>query len=89
MYAKICFGSIGTLGIKFSIVLLTFGYCCVYLKVFGEIFKSLVELFIVPTDKIYFHPTFYMIIIFFVLLPLMFKEDISSLRVIIYSINSY
>lgn len=93
MYAKICFGSIGTFFMKFSIILIGFGNCCVYLKIFGGIFQSLVNLFVVPSDKFYFHPTFYMLIIFFALMPLMFKEDISDLRVILSIIifirNSY
>lgn len=89
MYAKLCFGSFGTFIIKCSIVAMTFGFCCVYLKVFGGIFKSLIELFVVPNDSIYFKQSFYMIIIFFVLMPLMFKEDISSLRVSLYYLFSF
>lgn len=81
MYAKICFGSIGTFTSKASVVALTFLMCCFYLKVFGGIFKSLIDLFITPDDSFYFQQTFYVILVFIIVIPLMFKEDITQLRV--------
>lgn len=84
MYAKICYGSLGTFTMKTSVVALTFLMGCLFLKVFGGIFQTLVELFVTPNNSFYFHPTFYILVVFFVMMPLMFKEDITELRVRIF-----
>jgi amino acid permease len=83
MYAKLSFGAYGTFLMKFVIVMRTFGGSCVFLRVFGDVFHSLVSFFLpetLPKDSIYLSKNFYVIFIFFVLMPLIFKEDISALK---------
>jgi amino acid permease len=83
MYAKLCFGTFGTFFIKFAIVMLTFGGSCIFLRIFGDVFYSLVSLLLpenLPKDSFYLSKNFYVIVIFFVIMPLMFKEDITALK---------
>ena len=80
MYAKLTFGSFGTFMMKFAIVMLTFGCSCIYLRIFGDVCQSLVTLFLEKSDKFYFQNNFYVIVVFFVLMPLMFKDDIAALK---------
>lgn len=80
MYAKLSFGSFGTFLMKSAIVMLTFGCCCIYLRIFGDVSQSLVTMFMEKSDKFYFQNNFYVLVVFFVLMPLMFKDDIAALK---------
>jgi len=80
IYSKFVFGKKGYLTIKFSIILTMFLICIIYLKIFGNILKTLVLLFFRDNGKFYFKENFFLILIALALLPLMFKKDISALR---------
>lgn len=66
MYGKIFFGSIEAFTTKASFVLLTLLLCCLDLRVFGGIFKSLVEIFIFPKDSYYFYQKLFIFFGFYI-----------------------
>ena len=80
IYSKFVFGKKGYLIMKFSIILTMFLLCIIYLKIFGNILKTLVLLFFKDNGKFYFKENFFLILVALILLPLMFKKDISALR---------
>lgn len=80
MYSKICLGRFGTIIMKLSIVLMTFGMCCVFLKVFGSILQMIIFTFLQEGKQFYCQQNFYTLIIFFLLFPLMLMNDLSSLK---------
>ena len=80
IYSKFVFGKKGYLMIKFSIILTMFLICIIYLKIFGNVLKTLVLLFFKDNGKFYFKENFFLILIAITLMPLMFKKDISALR---------
>ncbi|MCQ2819561.1 MAG: amino acid transporter [archaeon] len=79
-YSKAAMGSFGTVMMKLSITILSFFTCCVYLKFFGKIVYMLVTVFLGKGEGFFYTEPFYIIIVFFVIMPLMFKKDLSSLK---------
>ncbi|MCQ2818560.1 MAG: amino acid transporter [archaeon] len=80
MFARLCFGMTGTILMKIFIIVKSLGGCCVYLRTFGGVCGQIVSSFIQTDDSFYFQETFYVILIFLVLAPLMFMNDISGLK---------
>ena len=80
IYSKLVLGKKGYLIIKIAIIFTMFLLCIIYLKIFANVFKTLILLFFKDNGKFYFKENFFLIIIAIILLPLMFKKDISALR---------
>lgn len=81
MYAKICYGKMGSIFIKFLIMAESFGCCCAHLKIFGETILSIIKLFFNFNLYILLHEKFYSILVFIFLCPFVIKKEISSLKV--------
>lgn len=79
-YSKAAMGSFGTIMTKVAISLLSFCTCCVYLKSFGNIVYMLMSIFIKQGEGFFYTKSFYIILVFFVIMPLMFKKDLSALK---------
>ena len=80
MYAKLSFGTVGTIGMKLCIITKCLGTCCVLLRTFGGVCGEIVSSVLVADDSFYFQQNFYCLVIFLVLAPLMFMDDISGLK---------
>lgn len=83
MYAKLCFGQFGSILMKLMIMGESFGCCCAYLQVFGELINKLITLFPIFDDNshpIFKKDKFYSGIIFVIILPLVFLDNISALQ---------
>lgn len=83
MYAKICYGTMGSIFIKFIIMVEAFGCCCVHLQLLGEIILSIIEMFFNFKNGIFLNEKFYSILVFIFLCPFIVKKEISSYKVII------
>ena len=82
IYAKITLGNKGTLLLKLCLILSTFGSCCYYFKIFGELLYSLLNIFIKNINKYWFLQPKILIIGFWVCIsPLAFKKNISELTI--------
>lgn len=79
-YSRLSMGTFGSVMIKAAISLLSFCTCCVYLKFFGNTIYMLVTLFIEQKEGFLYTKNFYIILVFFVIMPLMFKRDLSALK---------
>ena len=79
VYSKLSFGTSGTVIIMITMICNCFFVCCIYFKLFGNIVRTLLLIFIPDKGQIYLKEEFLLIVIFFILLPLMFKKDISAL----------
>ena len=79
VYSKLSFGTSGTVIIMITMICNCFFVCCIYFKLFGNIVRTLLLIFIQDKGQIYLKEEFLLIVIFFILLPLMFKKDISAL----------
>ena len=78
VYAKLSFGSSGTFFMKITIMTLCFFTCCIFLKIFSDVFRNILLLFF--NNNSFLKGNYLMIFIFFLLSPLMFKKDITSLQ---------
>ena len=82
IYAKITLGNKGTLLLKLCLILTTFGSCCYYFKIFGELLFSLLNIFIKNINEIwYLQPKYLIIAFWFCIMPLAFKKNISELTI--------
>ena len=82
IYAKITLGNKGTLLLKLCLILSTFGSCCYYFKIFGELLYSLLNIFIKNINNYWFLQPKILIIGFWVCIsPLAFKKNISELTI--------
>ena len=82
IYAKITLGNKGTLLLKLCLILSTFGSCCYYFKIFGELLYSLLNIFIKNVNELWFLQPKILIIGFWVCIsPLAFKKNISELTI--------
>ena len=79
VYSKLSFGTSGTVIMMLTMICNCFFVCCIYFKLFGNILRTLLLIFIQDKGQIYLKEEFLLIVIFFILLPLMFKKDISAL----------
>ena len=79
VYSKLSFGTSGTVIMMITMICNCFFVCCIYFKLFGNILRTLLLIFIPDKGQIYLKEEFLLIVIFFILLPLMFKKDISAL----------
>ena len=79
VYSKLSFGTSGTVIMMITMICNCFFVCCIYFKLFGNIVRTLLLIFIQDKGQIYLKEEFLLIVIFFILLPLMFKKDISAL----------
>ena len=79
VYSKLSFGTSGTVIMMLTMICNCFFVCCIYFKLFGNILRTLLLIFIPDKGQIYLKEEFLLIVIFFILLPLMFKKDISAL----------
>ena len=82
MFAKIAYGSAGSLIIKVIIIINNFGICCAYLKIFGDTASNLANVFL-DKDSFFvtnWHNYIYVILIFCVMGTLIFKENLDSLK---------
>ena len=82
IYAKITLGNKGTLLLKMCLILSTFGSCCYYFKIFGELLYSLLNIFIKNVNEFWFlQPKVLIIGFWFCISPLAFKKNISELTI--------
>ena len=82
IYAKITLGNKGTLLLKLCLILSTFGSCCYYFKIFGELLYSLLNIFIKNVNEFWFlQPKILIIGFWFCISPLAFKKNISELTI--------
>lgn len=91
VYAKLAYGTVGTIGLRIVFILKNFFTCCVRLKVFGNLSQNLTLIFLKisgikefpenqePTE-FYLQKSFFIIVVFFLVMPLMFKDDVSGLK---------
>ena len=79
VYSKLSFGTTGTIINMINMISGCFFVCCIYFKLFGNIARTLLLVFIQDKGQFYLKEEFLLISIFFILLPLMFKKDISAL----------
>ena len=79
VYSKLSFGTSGTVIMMLTMICNCFFVCCIYFKLFGNILRTLLLIFIQDKGQIYLKEEFLLIVVFFILLPLMFKKDISAL----------
>ena len=74
IYSKISLGFKGIFLVKFFMIFGTFFDCVIYFKIFGNILKILLSIFI----ENFYNERIFIIIIFFILFPLIFKENLSN-----------
>ena len=79
VYSKLTFGTSGTIIMMMCMISNCFFVCCIYLKLFGNILRTMLLIFIVDKGEFYISEDFLLFVMFILLLPLMFKKDISSL----------
>ena len=79
VYSKLSFGTTGTIINMINMISGCFFVCCIYFKLFGNIARTLLLVFIQDKGQFYLKEEFLLISVFFILLPLMFKKDISAL----------
>ena len=79
VYSKLSFGTSGTIIMMITMISNCFFVCCIYLKLFGNILRTLLLIFINDNGQVYLKENFLVFSIFIILLPLMFKKDISAL----------
>ena len=79
VYSKLSFGTSGTVIMMLTMICNCFFVCCIYFKLFGNILRTLLLIFIQDKGQFYLKEEFLLIVVFFILLPLMFKKDISAL----------
>jgi sodium-coupled neutral amino acid transporter 7/8 len=79
VYSKLSFGTSGTIIMMITMISNCFFVCCIYLKLFGNILRTLLLIFINDNGQVYLKENFLVFAIFIILLPLMFKKDISAL----------
>lgn len=80
MYAKLCYGQAGSIIMKLLIMGESFGCCAAHLKVFGETVQSILVLFFNFKNIVLSNEKFYVFAVFIVILPFVFKENISALK---------
>ena len=80
MYARLCYGDIGGIVIKFMIMGESLGCCVAHLKIFGETIQSIITLFFNVNNTFLGNGKFYSVLIFLIILPFIFKDNISSLK---------
>lgn len=92
MFSKICYGNNGNLFVKLVIILNNFGITCAYFRIFGTVIHGVVDSFLTPeTSQTNFfgnnwHQWFYIVILALCMLPLIFKNKIDALKVILFLI---
>jgi amino acid permease len=79
VYSKLTFGTSGTIIMMMCMISNCFFVCCIYLKLFGNILRTMLLIFIEDKGEFYISEDFLLFVMFILLLPLMFKKDISSL----------
>lgn len=83
MYGKMAYGNFGSILVKLSIMLNNFTACCAFFKIFGKVSNTLVGI-IVEKDSFFVtnqRNYFYVIILFFAMMPLIFKKSIDAFKV--------
>ena len=80
MYARLCYGDFGGIVIKFMIMGESLGCCVAHLKIFGETIQSIITLFFNVDNTLLGNGKFYSMLIFLIILPFIFKDNISSLK---------
>lgn len=78
VYAKLSFGTLGTVAMKSTIITLCFFTCCIFLKIFSQVLRNILLIFF--NESSFLQGNFLIVFIFFCLSPLMFKKDITSLQ---------
>jgi amino acid permease len=82
MFAKISYGAVGSLFIKLVIIINNVGMCCAYFRIFGETSNNLATVF-ADSESFWvknWHNFIYVLIIFFIIGFLIFKENLDSLK---------
>lgn len=79
LYSKLTMGTFGSLLIKLIMILDGTMTCCIYFKIYGELLNTILIIFFKDNGEFYFRNNFLSIIMAIILMPLMFKKDISSL----------
>lgn len=91
LYARLAYGTFGTVALRIVFVLKNFCSACVRMKVFGNLSQSLMLIFLkisglreVPDDQepqeFYLQKSFFILVVFVLMMPLMFKNDVSALK---------
>lgn len=93
LYAKLSYGTIGTIALRIVFVMKNICSCCVRLRVFGNLSQSLMMIFLkisrivqlndeeeAEPTQFFLTKNFYILVIFCLLMPLMFKNDVSALK---------
>ena len=80
VYSKLTMGLVGTLSVKFAIIIRSFSLCCVLLKLLGKIIRTIFLIFFNEYRDKFFLNSEFLIVIFSVLItPLMLQKDISGI----------
>lgn len=80
-YAKLTYGTFGSVYLKMIVVLKTLCSCCLRLKAFGTVSQSMITTFIKEhSEEFFLQKNFFVVLISLILLPLMFKNDVSGLK---------
>jgi amino acid permease len=82
MFAKITYGAAGSLIVKLVIIINNVGMCCAYFRIFGETSDNLAAVF-ADSESFWvknWHNFLYVLIIFFVMGFLIFKDNLDSLK---------
>lgn len=91
IYAKMMLGTTGSIVLKIIFILKNIFSCCVRLRVFGNLSQQMVLMFLKLSGKIpmemdteptqlYLKKNFFIMCVFFILMPLIFKNDLSALK---------
>ena len=80
IYSRISLGFKGIFLVKFFMIFGSFFDCVIYFKIFGNIMKILILIFINKEEKkvFYLNEKFYIFLIFIILIPLIFRKNLSS-----------
>ena len=80
IYSRLAMGNIGSISCKFAILIKSISLSCVYLKILGNILRTLLLIFFQEySDKFFFDSKFLLIIFAILIIPLMVQKDISGI----------
>lgn len=84
MFAKITYGAFGSFLLKMAIIINNFGLVCAYFKIFGDVFSSLIGMFIKDETSMFKDQLPYILVLFVIMFPFIFQDSIESLKVFIF-----
>lgn len=85
IFAKICYGNLGSLLVKTAIIVNNFGLTCAYFRIFGDVTSGVVKAFMTKDSNNFFadnwHNWFYIICVALIMTMFIFKDKMDSLKV--------